>query len=243
MPRKQALPIVRSEVELSSSGGLRLLSGLSPPVVFCLPPRGDARAARQVSLGAVCALCSQLVKELEAVAHPALDALTKHVRARPAAPNPNPNPLQRPPSRSYGAPRPPGCSAQCGARLRAASRAAPAIRHARARCAPPLPPARPATHAWHLRRPCRPLMQGAPPPSPWFWEFGHRRARAQVTTGNLERVRKVKTRHQRLWTRVVTVREELQARLPGPARAPSAGRVADGAVRRAGERPCVRCGC
>lgn len=35
---------------------------------------------------------------------------------------------------------------------------------------------------------------------------------AQVTTGNLERVRKVKTRHQRLWTRVVTVREELQAR-------------------------------
>lgn len=37
----------------------------------------------QVSLGAVCALCAQLVKELEAVAHPALDALTKHVRARP----------------------------------------------------------------------------------------------------------------------------------------------------------------
>ena len=35
---------------------------------------------------------------------------------------------------------------------------------------------------------------------------------AQVTTGNLERVRKVKTRHQRLWTRVVTVREELQVR-------------------------------
>ena len=35
----------------------------------------------QVALGAVCALCSQLVKELEAVAHPALDALTKHVRA------------------------------------------------------------------------------------------------------------------------------------------------------------------
>ncbi|KAK9820945.1 hypothetical protein WJX81_001015 [Elliptochloris bilobata] len=63
----------------------------------------------EVALGAVCALCSQLVKELEAVAHPALDALTKH-----------------------------------------------------------------------------------------------------VTTGNLERVRKVKTRHQRLWTRVVTVREELQ---------------------------------
>ena len=29
----------------------------------------------------MCALCSQLVKELEAVAHPALDALTKHVRA------------------------------------------------------------------------------------------------------------------------------------------------------------------
>lgn len=43
---------------------------------------------------------------------------------------------------------------------------------------------------------------------------------AQVTTGNLERVRKVKTRHQRLWTRVVTVREELQARRRPPARQP-----------------------
>jgi hypothetical protein len=31
-----------------------------------------------------------------------------------------------------------------------------------------------------------------------------------VTTVNLERVRRVKTRHQRLHTRVVTVREELQ---------------------------------
>lgn len=41
-----------------------------------------------MSLGAVCALCAQLVKELEAVAHPALDALTKHVRARtPGAPD------------------------------------------------------------------------------------------------------------------------------------------------------------
>ena len=32
----------------------------------------------------------------------------------------------------------------------------------------------------------------------------------QVSTANLERVRKVKTRHQRLYTRVVTIREELQ---------------------------------
>ena len=32
----------------------------------------------------------------------------------------------------------------------------------------------------------------------------------QVTTNNLERVRKVKTRHQRLYTRVQTIREELQ---------------------------------
>lgn len=31
-----------------------------------------------------------------------------------------------------------------------------------------------------------------------------------MSTSNLERVRKVKTRHQRLYTRVVTVREELQ---------------------------------
>lgn len=31
-----------------------------------------------------------------------------------------------------------------------------------------------------------------------------------MSTANLERVRKVKTRHQRLYTRVVTVREELQ---------------------------------
>jgi hypothetical protein len=31
-----------------------------------------------------------------------------------------------------------------------------------------------------------------------------------VSTSNLERVRKVKTRHQRLFTRVSTVREELQ---------------------------------
>lgn len=44
--------------------------------------------------------------------------------------------------------------------------------------------------------------------------------RAQVTTGNLERVRKVKTRHQRLWTRVVTVREELQVRCRPSARRP-----------------------
>lgn len=32
----------------------------------------------------------------------------------------------------------------------------------------------------------------------------------QVSTSNLERVRKVKTRHQRLLARVTTVREELQ---------------------------------
>lgn len=31
-----------------------------------------------------------------------------------------------------------------------------------------------------------------------------------MTTSNLERVRKVKTRHQRLYTRVQTIREELQ---------------------------------
>ena len=43
---------------------------------------------------------------------------------------------------------------------------------------------------------------------------------AQVTTGNLERVRKVKTRHQRLWTRVVTVREELQVCCRPPERQP-----------------------
>ena len=35
-------------------------------------------------------------------------------------------------------------------------------------------------------------------------------ARGQVSTSNLERVRKVKTRHQRLLARVTTVREELQ---------------------------------
>lgn len=35
-------------------------------------------------------------------------------------------------------------------------------------------------------------------------------ASSQVDTANLERVRKVKTRHQRLFTRVTTVREELQ---------------------------------
>ena len=34
--------------------------------------------------------------------------------------------------------------------------------------------------------------------------------RAQVSTANLERVRKVKTRHQRLMARVATVREELE---------------------------------
>ena len=33
---------------------------------------------------------------------------------------------------------------------------------------------------------------------------------AQVSTVNLERVRKVKTRHQRLLSRVTTVREELE---------------------------------
>ena len=33
----------------------------------------------------------------------------------------------------------------------------------------------------------------------------------QTSTANLERVRKMKTRHQRLQTRVVTVREELQS--------------------------------
>ena len=34
--------------------------------------------------------------------------------------------------------------------------------------------------------------------------------RVQVSTVNLERVRKVKTRHQRLLSRVTTVREELE---------------------------------
>jgi hypothetical protein len=38
----------------------------------------------------------------------------------------------------------------------------------------------------------------------------HVMARAQVSTANLERVRKVKTRHQRLMARVTTVREELE---------------------------------
>jgi hypothetical protein len=71
-----------------STGALQSLSGPPPPP--CPPPHGVAPAARQVSLGAVCALCSQLVKELEAVAHPALDALTKHVHARLAAPEPYP---------------------------------------------------------------------------------------------------------------------------------------------------------
>lgn len=33
----------------------------------------------------------------------------------------------------------------------------------------------------------------------------------QTSTANLERVRKMKTRHQRLQTRVTTVREELQS--------------------------------
>jgi len=35
-------------------------------------------------------------------------------------------------------------------------------------------------------------------------------SRVQVSTVNLERVRKVKTRHQRLLSRVTTVREELE---------------------------------
>ncbi|KAK9811417.1 hypothetical protein WJX72_003689 [[Myrmecia] bisecta] len=74
-----------------------------------VPPLPFELLVLEVALGDVCALASQLTKELEAVAHPALDELTKH-----------------------------------------------------------------------------------------------------VNTPNLERVRKVKTRHQRLFTRIVTVREELQ---------------------------------
>lgn len=35
----------------------------------------------ETAIGDVCALCSQLVKELEANSHPALDALTKHVKS------------------------------------------------------------------------------------------------------------------------------------------------------------------
>ena len=60
--------------------------------------------------------------------------------------------------------------------------------------------------------------QGANPwncPAPALRLKARGAPRAQVTTANLERVRKVKTRHQRLWTRVVTVREELQARARG----------------------------
>ncbi len=33
----------------------------------------------EVAIGDVCALCTELVKELESSSHPALDALTKHV--------------------------------------------------------------------------------------------------------------------------------------------------------------------
>ena len=39
----------------------------------------------------------------------------------------------------------------------------------------------------------------------------HHACGVQTSTANLERVRKMKTRHQRLQTRVTTVREELQS--------------------------------
>ena len=35
----------------------------------------------EVAIGDVCAVCTELVKELESSSHPALDALTKHVRS------------------------------------------------------------------------------------------------------------------------------------------------------------------
>ncbi len=41
--------------------------------------------------------------------------------------------------------------------------------------------------------------------------WAHHTCGVQTSTANLERVRKMKTRHQRLQTRVTTVREELQS--------------------------------
>lgn len=35
----------------------------------------------EVAIGDVCAVCTELVKDLESSSHPALDALTKHVRS------------------------------------------------------------------------------------------------------------------------------------------------------------------
>ena len=46
-----------------------------------VPPLPFELQVLEVALGDVCALVSQLGKELEAVAHPALDALMKSVRA------------------------------------------------------------------------------------------------------------------------------------------------------------------
>ena len=41
----------------------------------------------EIALGDVCQLCTQLVKELEAVSNPALDALTNYVRSSLAFPS------------------------------------------------------------------------------------------------------------------------------------------------------------
>ena len=49
-----------------------------------VPPLPFELQVLEVALGDVCALVSQLGKELEAVAHPALDALMKSVRAAEA---------------------------------------------------------------------------------------------------------------------------------------------------------------
>lgn len=60
--------------ELCAHAGLRHEAAVLPFELHVL----------EVAIGDVCALCTQLVKDLESSSHPALDALTKHVGSCPS---------------------------------------------------------------------------------------------------------------------------------------------------------------
>jgi hypothetical protein len=173
----------------------------------------------EVALGEVCSALARLTKELDAAVNAALDALTKKARLwGPFLPHVLPPP---PPTAPRGLLCNPGPRAWGGARgswmsrhekRRLCWRRSSNMRPTRTLVGRVV--SRVGRPWWALRRNRVPSSsrarramrrrQGVPPPNVCLGDS------PQVTTKNLERVRRVKTRHQRLLTRVTTVRGELE---------------------------------
>ena len=182
----------------------------------------------EVALGDVCTVLGRLARELELQAHPAVEALTKDVRRCAAAPARrlfricstlrDCSPLLQN-TDVRGAQHICQGIALCSARM-------PVSHSPSSRCFEQTLPFRwspwdvSAESSRHGRDPSFQVSLPSLCAGKNLLELRTRAAltlktnpvffRVQVSTVNLERVRKVKTRHQRLLSRVTTVREELE---------------------------------